>query len=65
MTPCYTCAKMIINTGIARIVVKNDYHAGADSRRIFKEAGIEFEILNDEFEPYEGQIGDKITTHES
>jgi len=27
MTPCYTCAKMIINAGIKRVVCEKDYHA--------------------------------------
>jgi len=57
MTPCYVCAKMIINVGIKRVVAKNDYHDGVDSRRIFKEAGIDFEILSDTFEKYADQTG--------
>ncbi|MDD5606095.1 MAG: cytidine/deoxycytidylate deaminase family protein [Patescibacteria group bacterium] len=57
MTPCYTCAKIIINAGIARVAVLKDYHAGADSRRIFKEAGIQFDIMDDSFEPYDDQAG--------
>lgn len=52
MTPCYTCAKMIINAGIKRVVALNDYHAGNRTREIFKEAGIEYELLNDEMEAY-------------
>lgn len=57
MTPCYVCAKMIINAGIERVVAANDYHAGADSRRIFEEAGLKFEVLDDTLEEYEGQVG--------
>jgi len=57
MTPCYTCAKMIINTGIKRVAVQKDYHAGADSRRIFQEAGIQFDILDDTLEVYADQVG--------
>ena len=30
MEPCYACAKMIINSGIKRVVAKNRYHAAAD-----------------------------------
>jgi len=47
MTPCYICAKMIINTGIKRVVCAQDYHAGERSKEIFKEAGVEFELLSD------------------
>lgn len=52
MTPCYTCAKMIINAGIKRVVCNKDYHAGARSKEIFKEAGIQYELANDEMQAY-------------
>ena len=55
MTPCYTCAKMIINSGIKRVVAQKDYHASEDSKRVFKQAGIELEILNKETETYASQ----------
>ena len=53
--PCYTCAKMIINVGIKRVVCEKRYHAGVDTRRIFKEAGILFEVLTTETENYQNQ----------
>lgn len=53
MTPCYTCAKIIINTGIKRIVAKIDYHASQRSKEIFDEAGIAFELLNNEIQKYD------------
>ena len=52
MTPCYICTKMIINSGIVRVVVQQDYQASAESRRIFQEAGIKFEILDDKVKKY-------------
>jgi dCMP deaminase len=55
MTPCYACAKMIINAGIVRVVAKKDYHAGSRSKDIFKEAGVAFELLNDVVEAYTNQ----------
>ena len=55
MTPCYACAKMIINAGIVRVVAKRDYHAGDRSKEIFKEAGVKFELLNKELEQYDNQ----------
>jgi len=55
MTPCYVCAKMIINTGINRVVCKRDYHASMDSKRIFKEAGIKLEIIEKEVQKYKYQ----------
>jgi dCMP deaminase len=46
MAPCYTCAKMMINAGIKRVVCSQDYHASARSKEIFKEAGVKYELLN-------------------
>jgi len=53
MTSCYTCAKMIINAGIKRVVCNMDYHAGERSKEIFKEAGVEYELVSDEMQKYE------------
>ncbi|MDX9779287.1 MAG: cytidine/deoxycytidylate deaminase family protein [Patescibacteria group bacterium] len=52
MTPCYTCAKMIINAGIKKVVCAQDYHAGSRSKEIFQEAGIEFQLLSEEVTKY-------------
>jgi dCMP deaminase len=52
MTPCYACAKMIINAGIIRVVCENDYHAGDRSKEIFKLAGVEYCLLNKEMVEY-------------
>ncbi len=54
MLPCYTCAKMIINAGIKRVVCLHDYHAGEDTKRVFKQAGIELAIKGDTLK-YENQ----------
>jgi len=53
MTPCYICAKMIINTGIKKIICSQDYHAGARSKEIFKEAGVIFNLLDKSILEYE------------
>ena len=42
--PCSLCAKMLINGGITRIVVAEDY-PDALARALFAEAGIDVEIL--------------------
>jgi dCMP deaminase len=52
MTPCYTCAKLIINAGIKRVVASKDYHASKQSKKAFTEAKIKLEILNPEVEQY-------------
>ncbi|MDQ5912014.1 MAG: dCMP deaminase [Patescibacteria group bacterium] len=52
MTPCYTCAKIILNAGIKRIVVQKDYHASKQSKRIFKESKTPLAVLTEETETY-------------
>lgn len=52
MVPCYTCAKMIINCGIKRVVSLTDYHVSAETKRVFKEAGIKLDLLNNEVMKY-------------
>jgi dCMP deaminase len=53
MAPCYTCAKLIITSGIKRVVASKDYHASKDSKDLFAEAGIKFELLNKEVQQYD------------
>ena len=52
MTPCRTCAMMIINAGIKRVVCEKRYHADNDTIKMFKQAGVELAIMNDEVEKY-------------
>ncbi len=53
MTPCYICAKIVINAGVKRVVALKDYHRGGRSKEIFKDAGVQYELLNDELEVYD------------
>lgn len=55
MTPCSTCAKMIINAGIKRVVCEKKYHAGKESEEMFKTVGIELTYFNEEVEKYDKQ----------
>ncbi|MEI6580924.1 MAG: cytidine/deoxycytidylate deaminase family protein [bacterium] len=55
MTPCYACAKNIINAGITRVVSEKDYHAGKRSKEIFKESKVKYELLNDVLVKYKNQ----------
>ena len=55
MTPCYTCAKMIINTGIKRIVCAQDHHGGERTKQIFQEAGLDFVLLSPDMIQYNDQ----------
>lgn len=55
MTPCRTCAMLIINCGIERVVCEKKYHAGAESEEMFKEAGIQLDYFSDEILKYTNQ----------
>ena len=52
MEPCRVCAMMIIAVGISRVVCKKQYQAGGDTRKMFKEAGIELVVREKEVEQY-------------
>ena len=52
MTPCRTCAMLIVNAGIKRVVAEKNYHAGDESLEMFKTVGIRFDLLDPEVEKY-------------
>lgn len=51
--PCAACAKMIINAGIKRVVCTKKYHGASETRKMFEQAGIDFEVLSDEMMTYD------------
>lgn len=53
--PCFTCAKLIITSGIKRVVCEKRYHAGKDTRELFNQAGVQLDVIHDEVEEYERQ----------
>lgn len=55
MTPCRTCAMLIINCGIDRVVCEKKYHNGKESEELFRDAGVELYYFNDEVEKYDNQ----------
>lgn len=55
MTPCRTCAMLIINCRITRVVCEKQYHAGTESEQLFREAGITLEYFSESVEEYENQ----------
>jgi dCMP deaminase len=55
MTPCRTCAMLIINCGIVRVVCQRRYHDGEDSEAMFAKAGIKLEYVYNEVQEYEKQ----------
>ena len=53
MEPCYSCARLLIQSGIKRIVCLKQYHNAKLSRQICKNANVELIILNNENKIYE------------
>jgi dCMP deaminase len=52
MTPCRTCAMLLINCGIARVVCERKYQLAEESEELFKEAGIKLEYKFNEVQQY-------------
>lgn len=57
MTPCRTCAMLLINCGVKRIYAEKKYHAGKESESMFKKAKIKLEYKFDEIVTYKNQKG--------
>lgn len=55
MTPCRTCAMLIISCGVKRVVCQWKYHAGAESEEMFRQAGIQLDYVHDEVQQYDEQ----------
>jgi dCMP deaminase len=55
MTPCRTCAMLIINCGIQRVVCEKKYHAGAESEEMFRRAGLTLDYISEEILTYNNQ----------
>jgi dCMP deaminase len=65
MTPCRTCAMLIINCGIERVVCEFKYHSGSESEEMFVQAGIELAYVNEEVLQYAKQMVDNIDPAET
>jgi dCMP deaminase len=52
MTPCRTCAMLLINCGIKRVVCERKYQKAAESERILAEAGVDVVYKYDEVQAY-------------
>ena len=55
MTPCRTCAMLIINCGIVRVVCENRYHSAEESEGMFNQAGIKLDYVSEEVLKYTEQ----------
>jgi dCMP deaminase len=52
MTPCRTCAMMLINCGIKNVYCEKKYHAGAESEQMFKKAKIKLDYKFTDIQKY-------------
>jgi deoxycytidylate deaminase len=60
ISPCLTCAKLIVNAGISRVVYGGDYTAFLDTvKAMFREAGVKFQSCN------RSAVGGRLTRHMS
>ncbi len=55
MEPCADCAMSLIGLGVKRVVAKHRYHGADYSRLLFREVGIQLEVVWDE-ELYDPQL---------
>lgn len=55
MTPCRTCAMLIINCGIVRVVCEKKYHSATESEEMFRLAGIQLDYVSEDIMQYEKQ----------
>ena len=52
MTPCRTCAMLLINCGIKKVVCERKYQLAEESEQLLAEAGIELVYKNDGRQEY-------------
>jgi len=52
MTPCRTCAMLLINCGIEKVVCERKYQLAEESEQLLAEAGIELVYKYDELQEY-------------
>lgn len=57
MTPCRTCAMLIINCGISRVVCERKYHDSQESEEMFRLSGLTLEYVYNEVQEYKNQQG--------
>lgn len=52
MEPCHSCARLLIQSGIKRIVCLKKYHNAQLSRQLIEDANIELAVIQNEEEKY-------------
>lgn len=46
IVPCPTCAKLLIEAGLARVVASHEYRAGGRSHELFTAAGVTLNVVD-------------------
>lgn len=49
MVPCWDCATMVVQSGIKRVVCKNDYQASSRTKELFRVLGVALTIVEDSY----------------
>ena len=52
MTPCRSCAMLLINCGVERVVCERRYQRAEESENLFAESGVRLEYKFDEVQQY-------------
>ncbi len=55
MTPCFACAKMLVQIGVKRVVAIKNYHDSKDTLDLFKQSGVVLDTLEETTEHYNNQ----------
>lgn len=63
-TPCTTCARMIINAEIKRVVCEKRYHQAGETEEMFRQVGVELDYFNESLEEYPNQTVEPIAPFE-
>lgn len=53
LEPCFNCAKLIVQCGIARVVAYARYKEAYLTRMLFEETGVELIVIKDKLDEYE------------
>lgn len=52
MTPCRTCAMLLINCGIERVVCERQYQQAKETEEMFSHSGVKLEYKHEELQTY-------------
>ena len=57
MSPCRTCAMLLINSGVKRVYAEAKYHTGKETEEMFKKANIKLTYKINKIVEYKNQKG--------